>query len=224
MQPHRATTLSLVWPWIFCVLTNCDHCCSGWATCSISPISTHCGNMDKQPGDQPGSPPHSLPRPDPSNSLAQAPNASRPLEIPPRWVLFFSHSPFTLGCVTALVLYYWNVWLWLVQQMKRLNANVWFPRGPPRLHGLQVFAVEGGGRLKCINANYAWHCLYFLLLIGAGEHPRFASEVFFEVNAQLVANPSSSCPWGVRVVKISQALNMRNVGSTRTSPWLRCSE
>lgn len=39
------------------------------------------------------------------------------------------------GCVTALVLYYWNVWLWLVQQMKRLNANVWFPRGLPGFMG-----------------------------------------------------------------------------------------
>lgn len=82
--------------------------------------------------------------PDPSEHEAQAPNASQPLEIPSHWVLFLPLSSLSLGCVTALVLYYWNVWLWLVQQMKQLNANVWFPRGPTRFRGLQVFAEEEG--------------------------------------------------------------------------------
>ena len=54
-------------------------------------------------------------------------------------------SPLSLSCVTAFALYYWNVWLWLVQQMKRLNANVWFPRGSRSLYGLQVFAGEEEG-------------------------------------------------------------------------------
>lgn len=36
----------------------------------------------------------------------------------------------------------------------------------------------GGGLLEHINANYAKHCLYFLLLIGAGKEPRLDSKNF----------------------------------------------
>jgi len=85
---------------------------------------------EKQAGGQWGSLAH--PQPGPSQHWAWAPNA---LEIASHWVLLLPLSPFSLGCVTALVLYYWNVWLWLVQQMKQLNANVWFPRGPPGFMG-----------------------------------------------------------------------------------------
>lgn len=131
-------------------------------------------------------------------------------------------TPFSLGCVTALVLYYWNVWLWLVQQMKRLNANVWFPRGPPGFMGCRC--LHGRRRAFKVHQCQLRPAIVCILCYSSGQvNTKSISVVPVDTRySRYPVPPSPAC--GVWAVKTSQALNMRNVGSTRTSPWLYSSE
>lgn len=145
--------------------------------------------------------------------------------------LFLPLTPFFRLRNRALVLYYWNVWLWLVQQMKRLNANVWFPRGPPCFMGCRCLQGEEEGFLSasmpitpcivCIFYYSSWQVNTSGLLL---KYFFLRGLLIPPITTATYLTPPPPCPWGVWDVKISQALNMRNVGSTRTSPWLCSSE
>lgn len=103
----------------------------------------------------------------------------------------------SLGCVTPLLLYYWNIWIWLVQ---RLNANVWFPRGASAASWAAGVCRRGGGGgrgglLNCISSNYALYCLYSLVLNGAGKHSGFASKwQYFQGACESLVHLASSPP------------------------------